>query len=54
MPPLFEGGPRATQDSSMDIEEVEQVVVLPVEVHGALSEALSVTSSVRKVSVMIL
>ena len=54
MPPPFEGGPRATQDSSMDIEEVEQAVVLPVEVHGASSEAPSVMSSVRKVSVMIL
>ena len=54
MPPPFEGGPRATQDSSMDIEEVEQAVVLPVEVHRASSEAPSVASSMRKVSVMIL
>ena len=54
MPPPFEGGPQATQDSSMDIEEVEQAVVPLVEVHGALSEAPSVTSSMCKVSVMIL
>ena len=54
MPPPFEGGPQATQDLSMDIEEVEQAVVPPVEVRGALLEAPSVTSSVRKVSVMIL
>ena len=54
MLPPFEGGPRATQDSLMDIEEVEQAVVPPLEVRGALSEAPSVASSMRKVSVMIL
>ena len=54
MPLPFEGGPRATQDSLMDIEEVEQAVVPQAEVCGASSEAPSVVSSVRKVSVMIL
>ena len=54
MLPPFQGGPQATQDSSMDIEEVEQVVVPQAEVCGASSEAPSVVSSVHKVSVMIL
>ena len=54
MPPPFEGGPQATQDSSMDIEEVEQAVMPQAEVRGVSSEALLVMSSMHKVSVMIL
>ena len=40
----------ASQVSAMEVEEVEQVVVPAAETRGASSEAVSVTSSVHKVS----
>ena len=36
----FKQGPRAMQDLSMDIEEVEQAVVPQAKVHAVSSEAL--------------
>ena len=39
-----------SQASAMEVEEVEQAVVPAAETGGALSKAVSVTSSARKVS----
>ena len=40
----------ASQASAMEVEEVEQAVVPAAETGGASSEAVSVASSMRKVS----